>query len=60
VSTICEPCMLPPVRETRVGPGPRAARSAPCRERRTDLRLNQHLHLIVLDGTWFEKDGELA
>jgi hypothetical protein len=26
----------------------------------SDLRLNPHLHLIVLDGTWREQDGELA
>ena len=26
----------------------------------SDLRLNPHLHLIALDGTWREKDGELA
>jgi hypothetical protein len=24
------------------------------------LRLNPHLHLIALDGAWFEKDGELG
>jgi len=26
----------------------------------SDLRLNPHLHMIALDGTWCEKDGELA
>ena len=26
----------------------------------SDLRLNPHLHLIVLDGTWREQDGELS
>lgn len=26
----------------------------------SDLRLNPHLHLIALDGTWREQDGELA
>jgi hypothetical protein len=26
----------------------------------SDLRLNPHLHRIALDGTWCEKDGELA
>ena len=26
----------------------------------SDLRLNPHLHVIVLDGTWREEGGELA
>jgi len=26
----------------------------------SDLRLNPHLHMIALDGTWCERDGELA
>ena len=26
----------------------------------SDLRLNPHLHMIVLDGAWCEKGGELA
>ena len=26
----------------------------------SDLRLNPHLRMIVLDGTWCEKGGELA
>jgi hypothetical protein len=26
----------------------------------SDLRLNPHLHMIALDGTWCEKDGELT
>jgi Putative transposase len=26
----------------------------------SDLRLNPHLHLVVLDGTWHEDGGELA
>jgi hypothetical protein len=26
----------------------------------SDLRLNPHLHTVALDGTWFERGGELA
>jgi Putative transposase len=26
----------------------------------SDLRLNPHLHLVVLDGAWYEDGGELA
>jgi hypothetical protein len=26
----------------------------------SDLRLNPHLHLVVLDGAWYEEGGELA
>ena len=26
----------------------------------SDLRLNPHLHLIVLDGAWHEDGGELS
>jgi hypothetical protein len=26
----------------------------------SDLLLNPHLHMIALDGTWREKDGELG
>ena len=26
----------------------------------SDLRLNPHLHVVALDGAWFEKEGELA
>jgi hypothetical protein len=37
-------------------PVTRARRSS----RSSYLRLNPHLHIIVLDGTWREQDGELA
>jgi len=41
---------------------PGAKSGAVTAEQRTssDLRLNPHLHMIVLDGTWCEKAGELA
>lgn len=41
---------------------PRAKSGAVTVVQRTssDLRLNPHLHLVVLDGAWYEEGGELA
>ena len=42
------------------GLGPKSGAVTVVQRTSSDLRLNPHLHLIVLDGTWCEQGGELA
>jgi hypothetical protein len=46
--------------EEEVGPGAKSGVITAVQRTSSDLRLNPHLHMIALDGTWREKDGELA
>ena len=42
------------------GPGAKTGAVGVAQRTSSDLRLNPHLHMVVLDGTWREQDGELA
>ena len=42
------------------GPGAKSGAVTVVQRTSSDLRLNPHLHLIVLDGAWHEDGGELA
>jgi hypothetical protein len=43
-----------------VGPGAKSGAVTAVQRTSSDMRLNPHLHVIALDGTWREKGGELA
>ena len=42
------------------GPGAKTGAVSVVQRTSSDLRLNPYLHIVVLDGTWREQDGELA
>jgi hypothetical protein len=42
------------------GPGAKTGAVSVVQRTSSDLRLNPHLHMIVLDGAWYEQGGELA
>ena len=42
------------------GPGAKSGAVTAVQRTSSGLRLNPHLHMMALDGTWCEKDGELA
>jgi hypothetical protein len=42
------------------GPGAKSGVVTAVQRTSSDLRLNPHLHMIALDGSWREEDGELA
>jgi len=42
------------------GPGAKSGAVTVVQRTSSDLRLNPHLHLVVLDGAWHEDGGELA
>jgi hypothetical protein len=48
------------VRRREGGPGAKSGVITAVQRTSSDLRLNPHLHMIALDGTWREQDGELA
>jgi hypothetical protein len=58
VETVLSSCAARAAQEGRLG----AKSGAVTVVQRTssDLRLNPHLHLVVLDGVWYEDGGELA
>jgi Putative transposase/Transposase zinc-binding domain len=41
-------------------PGAKSGAVTAVQRTSSDVRLNPHLHVVALDGVWFEKDGELA